>query len=112
EPIDNPPHGEGGLGEGTSPVCTSGKPGADGVDGAFGLGAPYHTAYLAPEGDIGLDGKDGMPGLPGQGGGGGGATLGKAAVGAAGGVGGGGGWGGGEGGGRGRGLGRLGWLRG
>ncbi len=106
EPADSPPHGQGGLGEGTSPACTPGKPGSDAVDGAFGLGAPPDPGWLAPEGYIGRDGADGLPGLPGQGGGGGGATFGKAAVcgaanpgGAAGGSGGSGGCGGNPGGG-------------
>lgn len=101
----NPEDGTGGLGESSNPVCTPGKQGANGVDGAFGHGAlgftPSHKGRLTVDGYFGDPGDDGQSGTPGQGGGGGGATLGNMAVcgaatpgGAAGGSGGSGGCGG------------------
>lgn len=73
-------YGKGGLGESSSPLCTSG---AGGVQGAAGeAGAPDKSAgHITKEGLVlGGDGGDGQSGKPGQGGGGGGASLGNAAV--------------------------------
>lgn len=85
EPASGDPNdGAGGLGEGNSPVCTDGKQGASGSDGAFGHGAvgfdAAHTGLLTADGYSADPGLDGQPGTPGQGGGGGGATFGSAAV--------------------------------
>jgi len=79
----NPEDGTGGLGEGNSPVCTDGKPGATGAmgnDGLPGLGFANHEGRMTMDGYLGTAGTDGAPGAAGQGGGGGGATLGSAAA--------------------------------
>lgn len=78
EPAANPPAGQGGLGETSSP-CTPGQTGKNGADGNYGLGG-HDNRRLTVDGYVGVDGQDGQLGQPGQGGGGGGGTFGKPVV--------------------------------
>lgn len=79
-PKPNPSaYGVGGKGELSSPACTSGQGGAQGMSGQDGAPIPPTVENrITKEGLVlGGNGGDGTAGLPGQGGGGGGASFGK-----------------------------------
>jgi hypothetical protein len=74
-PIPNPSgFGLGGQGATSADNCINGTTGADGFDGAHGLGARGLGTFDANGVYLGVNGEDGGQGLPGQGGGGGGGT--------------------------------------
>jgi hypothetical protein len=74
-PIPNPSgFGLGGQGATSTDDCLNGNTGANGLDGAHGLGAQGMGTFNLQGAYVGVNGGDGGQGLPGQGGGGGGGT--------------------------------------